>query len=50
MSAVAWQHINLIGKFEFSAADSKVDIGAQIQRYADPDCWNKSLQPAVEVI
>jgi TnpA family transposase len=45
MSPVAWQHINLIGQFEFSAADSKVDIDALVERYADPDCWNKTLQP-----
>lgn len=29
-----------IGQFEFSAADSKVDIDALVERYADPDCWN----------
>ena len=50
MSPVAWQHVNLIGQFEFSAADSKVDIEALVERYADPDCWNKSLQPQTEVI
>ena len=38
MSPVAWQHINLIGQFEFSAADRKVDIDALIEGYADPDC------------
>ena len=50
MSPVAWQHINLIGQFEFSAADSKVDIDALVERYADPDCWSKSLQPETEAI
>lgn len=50
MSPVAWQHINLIGQFEFSAPDSKVDIDALVERYADPDCWNKSLQPETEAI
>lgn len=50
MSPVAWQHINLIGQFEFSAADPQVDIEALVERYADPDCWNKSLQPQTEVI
>ena len=44
MSPVAWQHVNLIGQFEFSADDSKVDIDALVARYADPDCWSKSLQ------
>ena len=37
--------LNLIGQFEFSATDSKVDINALFERYADPDCWHKSLQP-----
>ena len=50
MSPVAWQHINLIGQFEFSVADSKVDINALVERYADQDCWNKSLQPQSEAI
>jgi len=44
MSPVAWQHINLIGQFEFSAEPSKVDIEALVKRYADPDCWTKSMQ------
>jgi TnpA family transposase len=43
-SAVAWQHINLIGRIEFSPARSKVDIDALVARYADPDCWRKALQ------
>ena len=43
ISPVAWQHINLIGRFEFSAADSKVDIDALVERYADQDYWNKSM-------
>jgi hypothetical protein len=48
MSPLAWQHINLIGQFEFIAAVSKVDIDALMERYADPDCWSKSLQPETE--
>jgi TnpA family transposase len=32
MSPVAWQHVNLIGKFEFSTAESKVDIDALAAR------------------
>ena len=50
MSPVPRQHINLIGKFEFTAADSKLDIDALVERYADPDCWSKSMQPAAEAI
>jgi TnpA family transposase len=48
MSPVAWQHINLIGQFEFSADSSQIDIDALVERYADPACWSKSLQPEIE--
>jgi hypothetical protein len=36
ISPVAWQHINLFGKFEFSPSTSQVDIDALVVRYADP--------------
>jgi Tn3 transposase DDE domain len=48
MSPVAWQHVNLFGKFEFSPAVSKVDIDALIARYADPACWSRALQEKTE--
>ena len=38
MSAVALQHINLIGQNECSAEDLRVDIDALVERYADPNC------------
>ncbi len=44
ISPVAWQHVNLIGKFEFSTAESKVDIDALVVSYADPAFWNKVLR------
>jgi TnpA family transposase len=47
MSPVAWQHVNLIGKFEFSTSDPKVDIDALVARYADPVCWHKALQEEI---
>ena len=36
MSPVAWQHINFIGQFEFSADSPQVDFDALVERYADP--------------
>ena len=36
VSPVAWQHINFIGKFEFSADSPQVDFDALVERYADP--------------
>ena len=43
VSPIAWQHVNLIGRFKFSAAASLVDIDALAARYSDTDCWNKAL-------
>ena len=48
MSPVAWRHVNLIGKFEFSTAEPKVDIDALVARYADPACWSKALKEEIE--
>ena len=42
MSPVAWQHINLFGTFEFSPAESKIDIDAIVAQYADSEHWNKT--------
>ena len=41
---MAWQHVNLIGKFEFNTAESKVDIDALASSYADPAFWAKALR------
>ena len=43
VSPVAWQHVNLFGKFEFSPTTSKVDIEALAARYDDPACWHKAI-------
>ena len=44
VSPVAWQHVNLIGKIEFSTSASKVDIDALAASYGDPALWNKVLR------
>ena len=41
ISPEAWQHVNLIGKFEFSTAESIVDIDALVAGYADQAFWSK---------
>jgi hypothetical protein len=41
-------HVNLFGAFEFSPANSKVDIDALVARYADPVYWSKALQDLSE--
>lgn len=43
-SPVAWQNVNLIGKFEFTEENAKVDIDALAARYNDPAFWRKSLE------
>ena len=43
-SPVAWQNVNLIGKFEFTEENAKVDIDALAARYNDPDFWRKSIE------
>ncbi|MDD3654810.1 MAG: Tn3 family transposase, partial [Desulfotomaculaceae bacterium] len=44
ISLVAWQHVNLLGKFEFSRTTSRIDIEALVARYDDPSCWSKVLR------
>ena len=44
ISPIAWQHINLFGKFEFMHTESCVDLEALAERYNDPDFWNRVLQ------
>jgi hypothetical protein len=44
MSPVAWQHVHLIGKFEFITERTKVDLDALAARFADPALWNKAVQ------
>lgn len=36
VSPVAWRHVNLIGKFEFTATAPQVDIDALVAHYAEP--------------
>lgn len=44
VSPVAWRHVNLIGKFEFTAEAPQVDIDALAARYAEPGYWNKAFE------
>ena len=45
---VAWQHVNLFGTFEFSPAESTVDLDALAAYYIDPMYWSKVLQEEQE--
>ena len=44
ISPVAWQHINLFGRFEFTQTGSRVDLDALAERYNDPDFWSRALR------
>jgi hypothetical protein len=39
----AWQHVHLIGAFDFEKTESQIDIDALAARYDDPDFWNRAL-------
>lgn len=43
ISPVAWQHINLIGRFEFSDTIPMIDIDGLASRYADQAFWNETV-------
>ena len=47
ISPVAWQHINLFGRFEFTQTGSRVDLDALAERYNDPDFWSQALRQEV---
>ena len=50
VSPNAWQHIHLIGAFDFEQADSPIDIDALAARFSDPAFWNRSLQEEPELL
>jgi TnpA family transposase len=43
ISPNAWQHIHLIGAFDFDQAESPVDIDALAARFSDPTFWNRAF-------
>jgi Tn3 transposase DDE domain len=42
ISPNAWQHVHLIGAFDFEQTE-RIDIDALAARYDDPDFWNRAL-------
>jgi len=46
ISPNAWQHVHLIGAFDFEQTESQIDIDALAARYHDPDFWNRALVEA----
>ena len=37
VSPNAWQHVHLIGAFDFERTESQIDLDALAARYDDPD-------------
>jgi TnpA family transposase len=48
VSPVAWRHVNLIGKFEFTDEAPFIDLDALAARYAEPGYWSKALEEGDE--
>jgi TnpA family transposase len=47
ISPVAWQHVNLFGRFKFSKR-GKVDLAALMKVFDEPECWNRITQEKTE--
>jgi hypothetical protein len=45
ISPNAWQHVHLIGAFDFEQTE-RIDIDALAARYDDPDFWNRAFTEA----
>ena len=43
VSPNAWQHVHLIGAFDFEQTESQIDIDALAARYNDPAFWKRAL-------
>ncbi len=43
-SPLKWEHINLIGNFDFTTSSSPVDIDALAAHYENEDFWRRSMQ------
>ena len=47
ISPVAWQHVNLFGRFEFNKR-GRVDLAALMKVFDAPECWNRITQEKTE--
>jgi len=47
ISPVAWQHVNLFGRFEFSKR-GKVDLAALVKVFDEPECWTRITRQNVQ--
>lgn len=49
VSPVAWRHINLIGKFDFTTNTFIVDLDDLAARFSDPEIWSSALEETEEM-
>jgi len=49
ISPIAWQHINMLGTFEFTPSTSGLDIDALAALYLDPTNWLNTLKTEAEL-
>jgi len=47
ISPVAWQHVNLFGRFEFNKR-GKVDLAALVKVFDESECWSRVTQENIQ--
>lgn len=40
---VAWRHVNLVGRFDFTSDATDIDIDALVAPFFDPEYWRRAL-------
>lgn len=43
ISPIAWRHVNLVGRFDFTSDATDIDIDALVAPFFDPEYWRKAL-------
>jgi hypothetical protein len=47
ISPVAWQHVNLFGRFEFKQR-GKIDLAALVKVFDEPECWSRITRQSMQ--
>jgi hypothetical protein len=47
ISPIAWQHVNLFGRFEFNKR-GKVDLAALVKIFAEPECCSRITKQNIQ--
>ena len=46
---VAWQHVHLVGKFDFSKEQTVTDLDALAALFYDPKRWNRAVNLRIKI-